>query len=109
MLLASFGHLGDFNSVYGHIAGDAAIIAISNIIKDSIRSNDIAARYGNQFVIVFPDATPEKIAVVANRICKKMKEEKFKGKDPTPVIRIGISSFPKDGKNEKKHQPVEFI
>jgi diguanylate cyclase (GGDEF)-like protein len=102
LLLASIGHLGDFNSVYGHIAGDQAIITIADIIKDSIRSNDIASRYGNKFVVIFPDAKSEQITVVAKRICKKMDEEKFKGEKPTPILRIGLASYPKDGKDEKK-------
>ncbi len=69
LCIASIGHLADFNSVYGHIAGDQAIIKISNIIKDTIRSNDIPARYGNKFVVIFPDATAENVCNVAKRMC----------------------------------------
>jgi diguanylate cyclase (GGDEF)-like protein len=102
LFLASIGHLSDYNSVFGHIAGDQAIITIANIINNTIRGNDIAARYGNKFVIIFPDAEAEKVSNVAKRICDNMSEEKFKGKDPKPIIRVGISSYPKDGEDEKR-------
>jgi diguanylate cyclase (GGDEF)-like protein len=102
LFLASIGHLGDYNSVFGHIAGDQAVIRIAEIIKDSIRDNDIPARYGNKFVIIFPDTKISDIAHVAERICVKMDKEKFKGKEPKPILRIGISSYPKDGEEEKK-------
>ncbi|MFC1855757.1 sensor domain-containing diguanylate cyclase [Thermodesulfobacteriota bacterium] len=102
LFLASIGHLSDFNSVYGHIAGDQAIINIANIIKGIIRENDIPARYGNKFVIIFPDADGEQVAHVAKRICEAMENEKFKEKDPKPILRIGISSYPKDGEEEKE-------
>lgn len=102
LFLASVGKLGDYNSVFGHVAGDEAIVRISEIIKENIRSNDIPARYGNKFVIIFPDAKNEDIAHVAERICQQMDVEKFHDKDPRPVLRIGLSSFPKDGEEEKK-------
>ena len=28
--------------------------------------------------------------------------KEFKGKNPKPILRIGISCFPKDGRDEKK-------
>lgn len=102
LFLGSIGHLGEYNSVFGHIAGDQAIITISQIIMETIRRNDIAARYGNKFVIIFPDAEVESVSHVAERICHKIDKEAFKGSDPRPVLRIGLASFPKDGGEEKK-------
>ena len=41
------------NDTYGHQAGDEALIEVSNIIRNSIRKSDIAARFGgDEFIIL---------------------------------------------------------
>ncbi len=102
LFLASIGHLGDYNSVFGHIAGDQAVITTANIIKECIRSNDIPARYGNKFIIIFPESDAQGVSQLAERICKRMDDEAFKGKAPKPTLRIGIASFPRDGMEEQE-------
>lgn len=41
------------NDVYGHIAGDAAIIAIANAIRKNFHSDDIVGRVGGDEFVVF--------------------------------------------------------
>jgi len=66
--------LDDFkniNDTYGHAVGDEVIVQSAKIIKDSIRSSDIAARYGGEeFIILIPQIDPEEALALAQRIRK---------------------------------------
>lgn len=56
------------NDRYGHLAGDALLRAISSNLQMCLRSNDIVGRWGGEeFLVVAVDATPQKIAELAER------------------------------------------
>ena len=59
-----------FNDLYGHQAGDSALVGIAGIIAKSIRrSGDLAARYGGEeFVVLLPGTELGDAAVLAHAI-----------------------------------------
>ncbi len=86
------------NDTYGHQYGDRFLQAFSQFILKRIRKMDYFCRYGgDEFVIVFPGATPEQAAKVVNRLTEKMKSEEADLKG----IRVsaGIASFPESTHN----------
>ncbi|WP_248683588.1 GGDEF domain-containing protein [Sporomusa ovata] len=54
-----------YNDHYGHIAGDSVLIAISDILTESVRNTDIIGRFGgDEFIMIFPNSelsTTEKL------------------------------------------------
>jgi len=59
----------DINDRYGHQMGDEVLVGIANIIKDTIRRSDMAARWGGEeFLIVLPDASQREAYQVAEKI-----------------------------------------
>ncbi|OGP32042.1 MAG: hypothetical protein A2073_01275 [Deltaproteobacteria bacterium GWC2_42_11] len=101
ILIASIGHIKEYNSVYGHLAGDAAIKAISEIVRSSLRDTDTASRYAARFAVLFPDTGSDGAKKVAERICSDLNESSvFKDKQPSLTLRIGIASFPENGEDE---------
>ncbi len=61
----------EINDTYGHAIGDKVIVKSAQIIKDTIRSSDIAARYGGEeFIILVPQINSEETLALANRILK---------------------------------------
>lgn len=89
------------NDRYGHIAGDRALVHLSDCIKRTIRKDvDIAARYGgDEFVIVFPNTSAENALKVCQRLLNLVRSEKviFGEKEFYITLSMGISEFPRDG------------
>ena len=52
ILVMDMDNLKDINDKYGHQAGDAALQAIANIIRDCFRSDDVIARIGGDEIAV---------------------------------------------------------
>jgi diguanylate cyclase (GGDEF)-like protein/PAS domain S-box-containing protein len=57
------------NDQHGHPVGDEVLAAISAVLAQSARASDVVARIGGEeFGLLFPDATPEFAAAVAERM-----------------------------------------
>lgn len=64
-------HLKKINDVYGHNLGDIAIKTIADVLKNSCRSIDVAARMGGEeFNLILPGVDSQGGIVVAERIRK---------------------------------------
>ncbi len=61
--------LKKINDVYGHEAGDRAILAESIILRSNFRSNDIIARIGgDEFAIISPGLTKDALKKIREQI-----------------------------------------
>lgn len=92
-----------FNDAYGHQAGDKALASLGEAIRQSIRSTDLAARYGgDEIAIILPETKlPKAYNLFANRI-KRDIEDRFasiSGGRHALTVTIGIASYPVDGGN----------
>ena len=71
MDIDKFKRINDF---YGHAEGDNALKLFANVVKDAIRQDDLFGRYGgDEFVIVFPNASCETAQKVIDRIALSLK------------------------------------
>jgi diguanylate cyclase (GGDEF)-like protein len=90
-----------FNDKYGHQAGDEALAALGDAIRKSIRSTDLAARYGgDEIVIILPETRLEKAYNLFAKRVKREIEKEFRRVSLGRFIltvTIGISSYPGDG------------
>lgn len=69
MLLADIDHFKALNDTYGHLLGDKVIRSVAQVICESIKGRDIAARIGGEeFAILLPDTTLEGATILAKRI-----------------------------------------
>ena len=97
--------IDDFKSVndtYGHQIGDDTIIGVANIIKQAIRDNDVASRYGGEeFVVMLRETTLEPGAIVAERIRAAVEGmEIFAGDTKVSItISLGVAEFDIDVDN----------
>ena len=50
----------DVNDSYGHLAGDAVLRSVADVIRDCTREGDLACRYGgsagDEFLVLLPES-----------------------------------------------------
>lgn len=63
------------NDWHGHAAGDKALTSVANVLQSTLRSTEIAGRYGgDEFVILLPETLSANGMRVAERISRAAKE-----------------------------------
>lgn len=103
-----FIDLNDFkelNDTLGHAAGDKALIHLANILQNSVRTTDTAARLaGDEFVILAENINSEQdIDILLQRISRALhKPLTINGSQWHLSISQGVSVYPKDGATTEK-------
>ena len=86
-----------YNDIHGHLAGDEILRRIAVCIQTSIRSLDIAFRYGGEeFTIILPEARLDDAHKVAERIRKTI-ASRTSFKAPPITASLGVANWPIDG------------
>jgi diguanylate cyclase (GGDEF)-like protein len=68
-LMIDVDHFKNVNDAWGHATGDKVLIAIADVLRGSLRSADLVARYGgDEFVILAPELEPDDAHLVAGRL-----------------------------------------
>lgn len=97
LLLLDLDGLKQINDQLGHLAGNRALCRVAEILKDSCRDTDTAARHGgDEFAVVLPETGVASAALVTRRICELLENE---SEDPPLSVSIGIASFPRDAES----------
>ncbi len=96
-LLADMDDLKRVNDTFGHMTGDRVLKRVAQILTESVRSTDAAARYGgDEFAIVLPETDLERAQTVATRILRAVRQEPFRledgGDGPRVTVSIGVAS-----------------
>jgi diguanylate cyclase (GGDEF)-like protein len=91
-----------FNDVYGHILGDKYLVYIARSIKQIIRREDFAARFGgDEFIIMLPHTDKIGTEIVAKRLLFEINNYPFfideeKKEKYNSSLSLGYSTFPFD-------------
>jgi diguanylate cyclase (GGDEF)-like protein/PAS domain S-box-containing protein/putative nucleotidyltransferase with HDIG domain len=73
IMLGDINGLKLTNDVFGHKHGDLLIKKVAEILKDTMRSDDIIARWGgDEFVMLLPNTDSKSAADIAKRVEAKM-------------------------------------
>lgn len=82
------------NDTYGHLAGDAVIQSVANVLSGAIRGNDILCRFGGEeFVIFLFDHGIDEGYAAAERLRKEIATGMvaFEGEEIAVTVSIGGS------------------
>lgn len=108
LLLLDIDHFKKFNDTYGHQAGDEVLRAVARKLKNSVRSNDLVARYGGEeMAIVLDKANEQEALEVAQKVVRAVAEEAYpiaEGVSKHVTISVGVSTYPTHAKT-----PAELI
>ena len=101
LMMVDMDGLKKWNDVHGHLMGSQALKEIATILKDCSRAVDIPAKYGgDEFALILPETARAGAAVLAERVCVRVREHLFllSGTQRTGrlSVSIGVSCFPGD-------------
>jgi len=69
LILCDLDKFKPINDTYGHAAGDAALQAVSEALKTSLRKTDILGRYGgDEFMIILPETSLAGAKMLAEKV-----------------------------------------
>ncbi len=91
----------DFNDKNGHIAGDAILMNIGEILNSKVSAGDTVARYGGEeFALLALNCNKKKAIELGNRIRTEIQESKItiRRNKCSVTVSIGIAVFPEDAK-----------
>ena len=102
VIVADLDLLHNVNATYGHLAGDAVLSGVADLVRSQLRQYDVGARIsGAKFAVMLPETGMRS----ANEIGERLRE----AVDDTPIwaesasqyvhvtLSIGIASFPSHG------------
>jgi diguanylate cyclase (GGDEF)-like protein len=97
--MVDIDHFKRFNDEYGHSVGDVTLQKVASLLHNCIRGGDRIYRYGGEeFVVVFMDATMVEADALAERLRKATETTPFSGSSLEPVgpvtISIGLAARP---------------
>ncbi len=96
VLMADVDHFKPYNDSNGHLAGDAALVKVAEILRKATRGVDSVARYGGEeFLVMLLEAPLATAAIVGERIRARVASEPFEGGKVT--MSIGIAEYPSHG------------
>ncbi len=94
----------DINDSYGHLVGDQALVHFTQFIERKAADEGVAVRYaGDEFVLILPKLDKQSARDLGEEIQKHLAESPLKvdHKEVKIGCSIGVSLYPKDGKNWK--------
>jgi two-component system cell cycle response regulator len=88
-------HFKRINDTYGHAQGDRVLVAIAELLRASVRREDVVARYGGEeFAILWPHIDEAGARVAADKIRGVVADARFEGMGDTRVTAsLGFVSF----------------
>jgi diguanylate cyclase (GGDEF)-like protein/PAS domain S-box-containing protein len=101
IIMLDLDHFKGINDEYGHLAGNDALVAFANVVKNNVRNIDTVGRYGGEeFIIVLPETDPQDALVFLERIRDNLEQTKITSphlknvKEFTLKFSAGIVAFP---------------
>jgi len=95
VLMCDVDHFKAYNDRNGHLAGDACLRAIADVIRRTLcRAGDLAARWGGEEFAVILASTPEDgAAAAAERLRQATEDEALpRGDAKSPVVTVSVGA-----------------
>jgi diguanylate cyclase (GGDEF)-like protein len=91
LLMLDIDHFKTLNDTYGHVTGDEILATVAQILLQSIRSIDYAARYGgDEFIIILVETYIDQATKSAERIRAHVENLTYQAEKSTISITVSI-------------------
>lgn len=95
------------NDTYGHDAGDAVLVRLSQTARNCIRNHDSIGRWGGEeFMILLPDTDKKAAAAIAERIRVEINSLKWEKMNPVSVS-LGLAQVRSDDSSQSLYKRVD--
>jgi two-component system cell cycle response regulator len=97
LLLLDLDHFKRVNDTHGHLAGDAVLINLSNVLLKAVRNEDVVARFGGEEIAVILRAIPLEPALqLADRLRRLIEQTvtPHGGLELRATASIGAAEYP---------------
>ena len=95
MVLIDLDHFREVNEKHGHVVGDEVLARFADLVRDSLRKEDMLVRFGgDQFLILLPEVPGPGAVVVAGRVRRRVSEETLNaaGRRFTLTVSLGVAA-----------------
>jgi diguanylate cyclase (GGDEF)-like protein len=108
-MLIDVDHFKRYNDLYGHTNADSVLVKTAQILRRSVRTIDLPARFaGDEFCIVLPETDLDAAARIAERVRRAVVATEYRSDDGNQMgqvtLSIGVSSF-----SPARHSPLAII
>jgi diguanylate cyclase (GGDEF)-like protein len=98
LLMIDIDHFKRINDNYGHVAGDRVLERIGHLLKENLRAECSACRYGGEeFAVILPEIGMEAAYTTAERLREIVAQTTFDNGTPDEIkitVSIGVAAFP---------------
>ncbi|MCU4675674.1 sensor domain-containing diguanylate cyclase [Catenovulum sp. 2E275] len=102
VIIVDIDNFKRINDTYGHQTGDKVIIHFANILKSSVRKQDLVARYGGEeFVLLLTDCDQRQASQIAEKIRYQVEKSQLalaSGDILSFTVSLGISAVENNDK-----------
>jgi diguanylate cyclase (GGDEF)-like protein len=103
ILFLDLDHFKQVNDAHGHSAGTRVLAEAAEVISRTMRTVDIAFRYGgDEFVVVLPHTNGSAAASAATRLLTAIRARRFlspEGLSLRLTASLGVATYPQDADN----------
>jgi diguanylate cyclase (GGDEF)-like protein len=96
VLMIDIDHFKAVNDQFGHATGDAVLREVADMLRNAVRTYDIAGRYGGEeFIVAAPHLSLEAAFGYADRIRTEIATIRFPGavQEPSVSVSIGVAQI----------------
>jgi diguanylate cyclase (GGDEF)-like protein len=92
LMLIDVDYFKQINDKYGHDVGDICLLEVATSLKNTLRKNDIIARFGGEeFIIVLPNTTKTETTTIAEHIRNTISQGVFSPFKLSLTITLGLT------------------
>jgi diguanylate cyclase (GGDEF)-like protein len=107
VLMIDVDHFKQLNDTYGHLQGDAALLAVASAIRRNVRALETVARYGGEeFVVLLPETTHavalQRAEAIRTAVEKSLLETRGGSDAIALTVSIGVATLPVDGSDPQR-------